>query len=167
VPAEPLSGHAGLFPPDANAAVLKPIEANAAMAIVAIEHAMTAAVVYFLDIIRIYVTKLIKCLKVNLVNLMYSAKMTDYYTSRKQFLDEAITPLSARLSKQITPKVRALYADGDTVIALWDGTAVAKDGKPYNNTYSWYMTMKNGRIVKAVAFFDTLELADIWQRIPI
>jgi uncharacterized protein len=40
------------------------------------------------------------------------------YTSRKQFLDEVIAPLSARLSKQITPKVRALYADGDTVIAL-------------------------------------------------
>jgi uncharacterized protein len=89
------------------------------------------------------------------------------YTSRKQFLDEVIAPLSARLSKQITPKVRALYADGDTVIALWDGTAVAKDGKPYNNTYSWYMTLKNDRIVKAIAFFDTLELADIWERIPI
>jgi len=89
------------------------------------------------------------------------------YTSRKQFLDEVVAPLSARLSKQITPQVRALYADGDTVIALWDGTAVAKDGKPYNNTYSWYMTLKNDRIVKAIAFFDTLELADIWERIPI
>jgi ketosteroid isomerase-like protein len=89
------------------------------------------------------------------------------YTSRKQFLDEVIAPLSARLSKQITPKVRALYADGDTVIALWDGTAVVKDGKPYNNTYSWCMTLKNDRIVKAIAFFDTLELADIWERIPI
>ena len=90
------------------------------------------------------------------------------YTSRKQLLDEVIAPLSARLSKQITPKVRALYADGDTVIALWDGTAVAKDGKPYNNnTYSWYMTLKDDRIVKAIAFFDTLELANIWERIPI
>jgi ketosteroid isomerase-like protein len=29
------------------------------------------------------------------------------------------------------------------------------------------MTMKNDRIVKAIAFFDTLELADIWQRILI
>ena len=37
------------------------------------------------------------------------------YTSRKQFLDEVIAPLSARLSKQITPKVRALYADGVTL----------------------------------------------------
>jgi ketosteroid isomerase-like protein len=37
------------------------------------------------------------------------------YTSRKQFLDEVIAPLSACLSKQITPKVRALYADGVTL----------------------------------------------------
>jgi hypothetical protein len=89
------------------------------------------------------------------------------YTSRKQFLDEVIAPLSTRLSKQITPKVRALYADGDTVVALWDGIAVAKDGKPYNNTYAWFMTVKNNRIVKVIAFFDTIELADIWKRIPI
>jgi hypothetical protein len=53
------------------------------------------------------------------------------------------------------------------VIALWDGTATAKDGKPYTNTYSWYMTMKNGRIVKVVAFFDTIELTDLWKRIPV
>ena len=89
------------------------------------------------------------------------------YTSRKQFLDEVITPLSARLSKQITPTVRALFADGDTVVALWNGSAVAKDGKPYNNTYSWFMTLKNNRIVKVIAFFDTIVLADLWKRIPI
>lgn len=89
------------------------------------------------------------------------------YTSRKQFLEKVIAPVSARLSKQIIPKVRALYADGDTVIALWDGTAVAKDGKPYNNTYSWYMTVKDGRIVRAVAFFDTIMLEDLWRRVQI
>jgi uncharacterized protein len=89
------------------------------------------------------------------------------YTSRKQFLDEVIAPLSARLSRQIIPKVRALYADGDTVVALWDGTSVAKDGRSYNNTYSWFMTMKNDRIVKAVAFFDTIGLANLWERVPI
>jgi uncharacterized protein len=78
-----------------------------------------------------------------------------------------IAPLSARLSRQIIPKVRALYADGDTVVALWDGTSVAKDGRSYNNTYSWFMTMKNDRIVKAVAFFDTIGLANLWERVPI
>jgi ketosteroid isomerase-like protein len=89
------------------------------------------------------------------------------YTSRRQFLDEVIQPLSARLSEQIVPSVRALCADGDTVVALWDGTSVATDGKPYNNTYSWHLTMKDGLIVKAVAFFDGILLADLWRRVSI
>lgn len=96
-----------------------------------------------------------------------SSPISKTYTSRKQFLEEAIAPLNERLSVKIVPRVRGIYADGDTVIALWDGTATAKDGKPYNNTYSWYMTMKNGRIVKVVAFFDTIDLADLWKRIPV
>jgi ketosteroid isomerase-like protein len=29
------------------------------------------------------------------------------------------------------------------------------------------MTIRNDRIVKAIAFFDTLELEDIWKRISI
>lgn len=95
-----------------------------------------------------------------------SSPISKTYTSRKQFLEEAIAPLNERLSEKIVPRVRGIYADGDMVIALWDGTATAKDGKPYNNTYSWYMTLKNGRIVKVVAFFDTIDLADLWRRIP-
>jgi ketosteroid isomerase-like protein len=89
------------------------------------------------------------------------------YTSRRQFLDEAITPINERLSMRIVPTLRGIYADGDTVIALWDGTATAKDGKPYKNTYSWYMTMKDGRIVKVVAFFDTIEFTEFWERVQV
>jgi len=89
------------------------------------------------------------------------------YTSRRQFLDEAITPINERLSVKIVPEVRDIYADGDMVIAMWDGTATAKDGKPYKNTYSWYMTMKEGRIVKVVAFFDTIEFTELWERVPV
>jgi uncharacterized protein len=96
-----------------------------------------------------------------------SSPISKTYTSRKQFLEEAIAPLNERLSAKIVPYVRDIYADGDVVIALWDGTATARDGRPYNNTYSWYMTIKDGRIVKVVAFFDTIDLADLWKRIPV
>ena len=96
-----------------------------------------------------------------------SSPVSKTYASRKQFFEEVIEPLNERLSVKIIPRVRGIYADDDMVIALWDGTATAKDGKPYNNTYSWYMTMKNGRIVKVVAFFDTIDLADLWKRIPV
>ena len=49
------------------------------------------------------------------------------------------------------------------LVALWEGTATAKDGKPYNNTYSWHMTLNQGH--REVAFFDTIDLADLWTRI--
>jgi ketosteroid isomerase-like protein len=89
------------------------------------------------------------------------------YTSRKQFLDEAIVPINERLSQKIIPKLRELYSDGDMVIALWDGKATAKDGIPYNNTYSWYMKIKGEKIIEVVAFFDTIDLADLWKRLPV
>ena len=51
------------------------------------------------------------------------------------------------------------------VIALFDAQATASDGKPYSNTYSWYMQMRDGKIVNVVAFFDTIEFTDFWTRI--
>jgi len=88
------------------------------------------------------------------------------YVGKKEFMDAVISPLNARLASVIVPKVRRIYADGDTIIVLWDGTAQAKDGRAYNNTYAWFMKFKSGRIVDVVAFFDTGELVDLWNRIP-
>lgn len=89
------------------------------------------------------------------------------YTSRKQFFDGMVAPLSASLSKQIAPNVRVIYADGDMVIALWNGSAVAKDGKPYKNTYAWFLKIRNGLIVKAIAFFDTIKPTELWEKVEI
>ncbi|MET0299770.1 MAG: nuclear transport factor 2 family protein [Flavitalea sp.] len=95
-----------------------------------------------------------------------SAPLSKTYTSKQQFLDEVINPLNLRLSKKIVPAVRNLYAEGDVVIALIDGKATATDGKPYNMSYGWFMTMKNGKIVQVDAFLDAIQFADIMQRIP-
>ena len=87
------------------------------------------------------------------------------YRGKKHFMDEVINPLNARLAKKIIPSVKGLYADGDMVIALWDGEATATDGKPYNASYSWYMQMQHGKIVRVVAFLDGIEFSDIMKRI--
>jgi len=87
------------------------------------------------------------------------------FTSRQEFLDVVINPFNARLSSRLIPTVRGLYADGDTVIALFDAQGTARDGKPYRNTYSWYMQMRDGKIVNATAFFDTIEFTNFWNRI--
>jgi alcohol dehydrogenase, propanol-preferring len=41
----------------------------------------------------------------------------------------------------------------------------ARDGKPYRNTYTWYMRMREGKIVEVIAFFDTIEFTDLWTRV--
>src|SRR3954447_8938203 len=87
------------------------------------------------------------------------------YTTRQEFLDVVIDPFNARMATPLVPTVRALYADADTVIALFDATATAKDGQPYQNTYTWYMRPRDGIIFEVIAFFDTIEFTDFWQRV--
>jgi ketosteroid isomerase-like protein len=65
----------------------------------------------------------------------------------------------------LVPSIRHLYADGDTVIVFFDAAGTAKDGKPYTNTYAWFLDMRDGRIVRAHAFFDSISFNDYWQRL--
>lgn len=70
------------------------------------------------------------------------------------------------IQQKIFPTVRSLYAEGGVVIALIDGKATANDGKPYNMSYTWFMTMKEGRIIQVDAFLDGIQFADIMKRLP-
>ena len=94
-----------------------------------------------------------------------NAPVSRTYSSKQEFMDVVIKPFNARMSHRLVPTVRRMYADGDTVIALFDGEGTARDGKPYRNTYTWYMRMENGVIVDVIAFFDTIEFTDFWNRI--
>jgi uncharacterized protein len=87
------------------------------------------------------------------------------FASRQEFIDVVIDPFNARLSSPLVPTVRALFADGDWVIALFDGAATAADGRPYRNTYTWYMRLQDGAVVEVIAFFDTIEFTDFWTRV--
>ena len=94
-----------------------------------------------------------------------NAPVSRTYPTKQAFLDAVIIPFNQRLSQPLKPTVRGLYADGDTVVALFDGEAVARDGKPYRNTYAWFMRLRDGRIVEVTAFFDTIEFTDFWTRL--
>jgi uncharacterized protein len=87
------------------------------------------------------------------------------FPSKKEFIDVVIDPFNARLSTPLVPSVRALFAEDDWVIALFDGEATAADGRPYRNTYTWYMRLQDGAVVEVIAFFDTIEFTDFWQRL--
>ena len=85
--------------------------------------------------------------------------------SREEFLDQVIGPFNARMATPLVPTVHGIYADGDMVIILFEASATAKDNRPYHNTYTWYFQMKEGKVVKAIAFFDTREFDEFWARV--
>ena len=87
------------------------------------------------------------------------------YDSREAFMRDVIRPFNARMSAPLRPEVRNLYGDGDTVIVFFDAQGTARDGKPYANTYAWFLTMRDDKVVKAIAFFDALEFNDFWTRV--
>ena len=94
-----------------------------------------------------------------------TSPLSKTYHGVQAFLDEVIHPFNARMRTPLIPSIRGIFADGDAVIIFFDAAATAADGLPYRNTYTWYFWMKEGKVFKAVAFFDTREFDEFWQRV--
>lgn len=87
------------------------------------------------------------------------------YPSREAFMSEVIRPFNARMSVGLKPTIRNIYAEGDTVVVFFDAQGTARDGKPYSNTYAWFLDIKDGKVSKASAFFDSIAFNDFWTRV--
>ncbi len=90
------------------------------------------------------------------------------YENKQQFIDEVLAPFGARFttSERFRPTtVRSVHADGDTVIVLWDGQGVANDGQLYENSYAWFMKLRDGKVVDGTAFYDSISFNDLWTRV--
>jgi ketosteroid isomerase-like protein len=87
------------------------------------------------------------------------------YPTKEAFLREVIRPFNARMSVGIKPTVKSITAEADRVVIHFDAAGTARDGKPYVNTYAWFFQMKNGRVIRAAAFFDALTFNDLWARV--
>ena len=61
--------------------------------------------------------------------------------------------------------IRSVYADGDTVIVVWDGRGIATDGLPYENSYVWIMRLDDGQVIDGTAFYDSISFNDLWARV--
>ena len=90
------------------------------------------------------------------------------YRGTQQFVDEVLAPFGARFAggepfRPVT--IRGVYADGDTVVVIWDGRGIANDGRPYENSYAWIMKLDNGKVVDGTAFFDSISFNDLWSRV--
>jgi ketosteroid isomerase-like protein len=84
-------------------------------------------------------------------------------------MEKVLKPFGARFtasSDKFRPvAIKGIYGDGDVVVAFFDGAGTTNDGKPYTNTYAWFLTLKNGLVVDATAFFDSIAFNDLWSRV--
>ncbi|MCE0463630.1 MULTISPECIES: nuclear transport factor 2 family protein [Pseudomonas] len=94
-----------------------------------------------------------------------SSPVSAVYGSKVDLMERAVRPISARLATPIYPTVESIVADDDVVVVLWRGEATALDRKPYNNTYLWHMTFKDGQVIDVKAFLDTFVLNDLMVRV--
>lgn len=83
-----------------------------------------------------------------------SGPVAGTYRNQKDFVEQASRPLTSRLATPIVPDVHNIFADGDTIIIRFDGTATTTSGAPYRNQFVWILKMKDGLVVNAEAFLD-------------
>ncbi|MDR7123033.1 Atu4866 domain-containing protein [Rheinheimera soli] len=89
------------------------------------------------------------------------------YKGRAVFIEQAVAPFAARLSSFVKPRVNDIWADGNDVVVYWDGSAVAVDGKPYNNSFVWILRMQDLRATEVIAFLDLTQYDDVINRISL
>jgi uncharacterized protein len=87
------------------------------------------------------------------------------YSGKPDLVDRLLGPFNARLSERLIPTVREIHADGNTVIAFFDGEGTALDGLLYRNTYGWLMHLREDQITNIQVLFDGIPLNDLWQRV--
>lgn len=88
------------------------------------------------------------------------------YRGRDDLMERAVRPLTIRLKTPIRPVSKRLWADGDYVIINWEGEAIARDEKPYTNSYIWIFRMEGGRATEVTAFLDLSAYEEVLRRVP-
>jgi ketosteroid isomerase-like protein len=90
------------------------------------------------------------------------------YPTAQDFIEQVLQPFGARFSKgeRFRPvNIRSILAEGDTVVIIWDGHGVCNDGVAYDNSYAWILKFRDGKVIDGTAFFDSISLDAMWQRV--
>lgn len=79
---------------------------------------------------------------------------------RDTLIEQAVRPLTERLSSPLRPVQRRLWGDGEHVIVQWEGAADLADG----SRYVWILRMQGGKAVEVDAFLDLPAYDAVLQR---
>lgn len=77
------------------------------------------------------------------------------FEGKRAFIERAAGKLTAHFDGPLTATIVDIGADGDKVYLQWKGSARSTMGLPYDQTYCWVLTFRDGKVVEAVAYLDT------------
>lgn len=80
------------------------------------------------------------------------------YFGKKDFLERAVSPITAQLQEPLLPELISLSFDGQYIWLHFRASAKSKENKLYENYYVWKMVVKEGKITEGTVFLDTYEL---------
>jgi ketosteroid isomerase-like protein len=90
------------------------------------------------------------------------------YANKREFIDEVLAPFGRRFStaEPFRPvSIRGVYADGDTVIVLWDGRGTTIENTTCENSYAWFMQMRDGKVIDGTAFYDSISFNELSTKV--
>ena len=84
-----------------------------------------------------------------------STRVSGSYNGRRAFFEGALRPMGALLSVGARPAEYEIIAAGSRVVLMWSGKGTMLNGAPYDNSYSWVMDVRDGRVQRIKAYLDT------------
>ncbi|WP_340117259.1 nuclear transport factor 2 family protein [Pelagibius sp. 7325] len=90
-----------------------------------------------------------------------SGPVAGTYNGVDDFIERASGPLTSRLATPVVPDVHEIWAEGDTVIIRFDGSATTTSGAPYENQFVWIFRMADGKVIQAEAFLDLVAYQEV------
>lgn len=89
---------------------------------------------------------------------------------RAELMQKVLAPFGVRFtlsSDKFKPReIYGVFADGNTVVAHFKGSGITNSGKQYQNSYVWLLTMRDGKVIRAHAYFDSIAFNELWQTTP-
>lgn len=70
------------------------------------------------------------------------------------FQEMVIKPFNQRLATPLKPNVQDIYQAGNEVIILFEAEATLTNGEIYRNSYAWFFTMQQGKVINVRAVLD-------------
>ncbi len=93
-----------------------------------------------------------------------TTKYSGTCNGKQELVEKVLKPLTAQLEGGIEMTVDNLIAEGDYVVMQGRGKAMAKNGKPYNNTYAQVFRVAGGKVKEVTEYLDTELVTSVFGR---